>query len=213
MLKWIGVLIVVVALLVVGDVAARKYAERQIAHAIVAHEKGATAKLRISSFPFVLRLAISREVKKVTADVHQVPVSTPIGSFKLDEVVLTLNDVKVNLGPLTTGSDGAVRSIKSGTVLARMSQATLDQLIKLPVTLGNGSVQLDVAGFKVTCNVAIVNNALHLSAAGRSLDIPLNDIPVLPCIGNLVITPGQLAMSCSFDKVPAALLQAANGSG
>jgi hypothetical protein len=210
MIKWISAVIVIVALLVVGDVAARKYAERQVAHDIVTHEKGATAKVKIASFPFVGRLGVSREVEKITADVRNVPVTTPIGNFKLDEVDLTLKGVKVRLGPLTAGSDGAVKSIKSGTVRARMSEASLAQLVNLPITLGNGSAQVTVAGIKVNGSVTLINsNVLHLSGAGLTLDVPLGEIPVLPCIANVVITPGQLVMSCSFNKVPAALLEAA----
>jgi hypothetical protein len=200
-------------LLIVGDAAARRYAQRQVAHDIITHEKGATAKVRISSFPFVGRLAVSRQVEKVTADVRNVPVTTPIDNFTLDEVDLTLKGVKVDLGPLVAGSDGAVKSIKSGTVTAEMSEATLRQLVKLPVTLGNRTASVTVAGIQVAGSVSLAkDNVLHLSGAGLAVDVPIGTIPVLPCIAAVAIAPGRLVMSCSFNQVPAALLQAA-GTG
>jgi hypothetical protein len=214
MVKWGIGIVVLVVLLVVGDVVGRKYAERQVAHDIITHEKGATAKVRISSFPFVGRLAVSRQVQKITADVRNVPVNTKIGNFTLDEVDLTLKGVKVDLGPLVAGSDGAVKSIKSGTVSAVLSQDTLAQLVKLPVTLGNGTASVTVAGVQVAGSVSMAkDNVLHLSGAGVAVDVPIGAIPVLPCIAAVAITPGRLVMSCSFNQVPAALLQAASGSG
>jgi hypothetical protein len=158
-------------------------------------------------------LAVSRQVEKVTADVRNVPVTTPIGNFTLDEVDLTLKGVKVDLGPLVAGSDGAVKSIKSGTVTAEMSEATLRQLVKLPVTLGNRTASVTVAGIQVAGSVSLAkDNVLHLSGAGLAVDVPIGTIPVLPCIAAVAIAPGRLVMSCSFNQVPAALLQAA-GTG
>jgi hypothetical protein len=203
---------VLVALLIFGDVEARHYAEHQVAHVIGTHEPGATAKVRIKSFPFVGRLAVSRQVQQVTADVHNVPVATAAGNFKLDEVDLTLKGVKVDLGPLVAGSNDAVKSIRSGSVRAVMSEQALAGLVKLPVTLGSGSAQVTVAGVKVNASASVTNNVLHLVAGPTTVMVKLPAIPVLPCAPNVAIVPGDLILSCTFNTVPAAFLKAA-GAG
>ena len=198
-----------VALLVFGDVEARHFAERQVAHVIRTHEPGATAKVRIASFPFVGRLAVSRQVQKITADVRNVPVNTAAGNFTLDDVQLTLKGVKVDLGPLVAGSNDAVKSIRSGSVRAILSETQLDKIVKLPVTLGNGSAQVTVAGVQVNGTATVSNNVLHLAAGPAAINITLPSLPVLPCIANVAVVSGQLVLGCTFNTVPAALLKAA----
>ena len=200
---------VLVALLTFGDVEARHFAERQIAHVIQTHERGATAKVHISSFPFVGRLAVSRQVQKITANVQNVPVTTALGNFTLDEVDLTLTDVKVDLGPLVAGSNDAVKSIRSGSVRAVLSETQLDKVVKLPVTLGDGSAQLTVAGVRVNGTATVTNNVLHFVVGKQAIAVTLPSIPVLPCIADVAIVPGQLVLACTFNTVPAAFLKAA----
>jgi len=203
---------VLAALLIFGDVEARHYAEHQVAHVIVTHERGATAKVRIKSFPFVGRLAVSRQVQQITADVQNVPVATAAGNFTLDEVDLTLKGVKVDLGPLVAGSNGAVKSIRSGSVRAVMSEQALDGLVKLPVTLGSGTAQVTVAGVTVSGSATVANNVLRLVAGTTVVNVTLPAIPVLPCVPNAEIVPGQLILACTFNTVPAAFMKAA-GAG
>jgi hypothetical protein len=198
-----------VALLIFGDVEARHYAEHQVAHVIGTHEPGATAKVRIKSFPFVGRLAVSRQVQQITANVQNVPVVTTAGSFKLDEVDLTLKGVKVDLGPLVAGSNDAVKSIRSGSVRAVMSEQALATLVKLPITLGDGSAQVSIGGVNVSASASVAKNILHLVAGKIVVNVTLPAIPVLPCAPNLAIVPGDLVLSCNFNQVPAAFLKAA----
>jgi hypothetical protein len=203
---------VLVGLLVFGDVQARHYAERQIAHIIETHEPGATATVRIRSFPFVGRLAVARQVQKVTANVRNVPVTTAVGNFTLDEVDLTMKGVKVDLGPLVAGSNGAVKSIRSGSVRAVISEAQLDKLVRVPLSLGTGSAHVTVAGVTVSATASVSNNQLHLAAGPLAVNVTLPAIPVLPCVAEVAIVPGKLVLGCAFNTVPAALLKAA-GAG
>ena len=90
-----------------------------------------------------------------------------------------------------------------------MSQETISKLVKVPVTLGDGTVKVTVAGIPLGGTVKVVNGkTLHVSAAGFALDVPLPDIPVLPCLGGVAIIPGYLVIACAFHQVPAAFLQA-----
>ncbi len=198
------VLVVVVALLALGDVTAQHYAERRIQQQIDRRQPGATSTVHISSFPFVPRLAILGRVDKVTARVHGVSVD----NLTLDEVNLVVTGVKLDRGQLVHGKV-VVTGIRTGTVRAVLSEQTVDQLVHLPITFGDGGVHLAVGGVTLGVSVSVAGNQLHLGAAGRQLSIPIPVLPVLPCVAGVAVEPGQLVLSCTFHQVPAALIQAA----
>jgi hypothetical protein len=205
--KLIAVAVVLVVLLAAGDVAARRYAESRVEQQINDREPGSASTVHISSFPFVARLGLLGRVEKTTAHVSHVNV----GSFILDEVDLTVTGVKLDRSQLVHGHV-SVQGIRSGTVRAVMSEHTVDQVLRLPVTFGDGSVQLSAGGVTLSATVTVVDNQLRLSAAGRDLSVPIPELPVLPCVADAVVEPGRLVLSCSFHQVPAALVQAAKAA-
>jgi hypothetical protein len=205
--KWIAVAVVLVVLLAAGDVAARRYAETRVEQQINEREPGSASSVHISSFPFVARLALFGRVEKISAHVSHVNV----GSFVLDKVDLTVTGVRLDRSQLVHHT-AAVKGIRTGTVRAVMSEQTVDQVLHLPVTFGDGSVQLSAGGVTLSATVTVVDNQLRLSAAGRDLSVPIPPLPVLPCVADAAVEPGRLVLSCSFHQVPAALLHAARAA-
>jgi hypothetical protein len=198
------VLAVVAGLLAVGDVAARRYAESRIEQQIDHRDAGASSSVHISSFPFVPRLLLFGRVEKITAHVKHVSVS----SLTLDQVDLTVTGVKLDRNQLFH-RNVVVKSIRTGTVSAVLTEQAVEDVLHLPVTFGDGSVQLTVGGVTLGVSVAVVDNQLRLSAAGQELTVPIPVLPVLPCVAGVTVEPGRLILSCTFHQVPTALLQAA----
>jgi hypothetical protein len=198
------VLAVLAGLLAIGDVAARRYAENRIEQQIDHRDAGATSSVHISSFPFVPRLLLFGRVEKITAHVKHVSVA----SLTLDQVDLTVTGVKLDRSQLFH-RNVMVKSIRTGTVSAVLSEQAVEQVLHLPLTFGDGSVQLSIGGVTLGVSVAVVDNQLRLSAAGRELTIPIPELPVLPCVAGVTVEPGRLVLSCTFHQVPTALLQEA----
>jgi LmeA-like phospholipid-binding len=205
--KVIGALVVLlVAILVVGDVTARVYAQNQLQDRINANVPNANAKAHISGFPFLGKLLFTGKVDKITAHIER----ATEGQFTFDGIDLTVNGVKLNRGQLIRNRRVKVQSISSGTVKADMSQEDFDRLVGgLPVVLGDGTVQLTAGGTTVTAQVTVVDNQLHFSGRGLPAVIPIPKLPVLPCAASITIIPGHLVVTCTFHEVPTALLQAA----
>jgi hypothetical protein len=205
----VGVLVLasLAVLLGVGDVIARRYAENRIEEQIDNRDAGATSSVHISSFPFVARLLIFGRVEKISAHVRHVNVD----SFTLDQVDLTVTGVKLDRNQLFH-RNVVVKSIRTGTVAAVLSEQTVDQVLHLPVTFGDGAVHLSVAGVTVGVSVAVADNELRLSAAGQELTIPIPELPILPCVAGVTVEPGRLILSCTFHRVPTALLQQATAA-
>jgi hypothetical protein len=197
-------LLVVVALLAVGDFAARRYAEDRIQHQIDSRQAGAVSSVTISSFPFVPRLLILGKVDKVTAHVRNVSV----GSFALDRVDLTVTGVKLDRGQLVHGKV-VVTGIRTGTVSALLSEQEVDNVLHVPVSFGDGSVHLTVGGVTLSATISVVGNELRLGAVGHDVSVPIPELPVLPCVAGVSVQRGFLVLSCTFHQVPAALAQAA----
>jgi hypothetical protein len=201
------VLAVLAVLLGIGDVVARRYAEDRIEQQIDHRDAGATSSVHISSFPFVARLLLFGRVEKISAHVRHVSVDR----LTLDQVDLTVTGVKLDRNQLFH-RNVVVKSIRTGTVAAVLSEQAVDQVLHLPITFGDGAVQLSVGGVTVGVSVAVADNQLRLSAAGHELTIPIPELPVLPCVAGVTVEPGRLVLTCTFHQVPTALLQEATAA-
>jgi hypothetical protein len=200
--KLIAVVVVLAVLLGFGDVEARRYAESRVEQRINERQPGAASTVHVASFPFVPRLALFGRVEKISARVHNVS----LDRFNLDEVDLTVSGVRLNRNQLVHGTV-AVESIRTGTVRAVMSEQTVDQVLQLPVTFGDGTVELSAGGVTLSATVTVVDNQLRFGVAGRQVSVTIPELPVLPCVAGVVVEPGRLVLSCTFHQVPAALLQ------
>jgi hypothetical protein len=201
--RLLGLVLVVALLLCAGDVVARLVAQRQLERRIDRQVAGANARVRISEFPFVAKLAAGGRIAKITAHLDH----AATGDFVLDRVDLSVTAVRVNRNALLRDRRLQIESIDTGTVTAAMSQADFDRLAGVAVTFGDGVARVTTAGVTVTAHVSIVNNRLRIVAAGIPVSVPIPALPVLPCLADVRIVPGHLIATCTFPQVPPALLE------
>jgi hypothetical protein len=208
--KFLAIVVVLAVVLGFGDVQARHYAERQLAHRIRTNVTASTVHVTISSFPFVGRLVVFGTVGQIRAQATNVS----SGNYTFDSVVATVHRVKIDRSALLRDQQVQVTSIDRGTVTADMTNAEVDKAIAstipgVSVNIGNGSVQATVAGVSVTAQVEVVAGELHVSAAGFQVSIPVPQLPLLPCVASATLVPGHLQLSCTIHEVPPALLSQA----
>jgi LmeA-like phospholipid-binding len=204
-IKILVLLLILAAVLTVGDVEARLYAEHQFAHRIDTNVPGAHATANISSFPFVGRLAMTGTVRKIRA--HLANVTS--GRFTFDTVDVAVTGVQLDRKALFQDQRIQVLRIDSGTVTADMTEAAVDRALGgLPVKLANGAVQLKVNGINLVGRLTVVANQLRLEVTGVPVNVPIPKLPALPCVGNAVVTTGHLQLTCNLTGIPPALVGA-----
>jgi hypothetical protein len=205
--------VVAVALLVilgVGDVVARTYAQDRTASQINQRVPGASSTVNISSFPFVGKLLATGKVDKISAHVKHAKAS----DFTFDQIDVVLRGVRIDRNQLVGSQHVQVSAISTGTVKASISEQSIDQALQAlgqpaVVHLVQGAAELTVAGVTVRSTVTIVNNAVQLTVGHQVVNLPIPQLPVLPCVATAVVLPGQLDLSCTFHQVPTAFLKAA----
>jgi hypothetical protein len=203
-------MVALLAVLGVGDVVARVYAEDRAASQINQRVPGASSAVHISSFPFVAKLLVTGKVDKITARVKH----AHDGQFTFDQIDVALHGVRINRQQLINGQHVQVDAISTGTVTASISEQAIDQALQAIggpaiVHLVQGAAQVTIGGVTIQSPVTIVNNAVQLTVQGQVVKVPIPQLPVLPCVATAVVTPGHLQLSCTFHQVPGAFLKAA----
>jgi hypothetical protein len=197
--RLIGALVVVallVAALAVADVVVRHRVQSALAGHIEEQLPGSRASVAISSFPFVGRLAMSGTVPEVTAKVSNVAE----GGITLEQVDVELSRLKVDNGQLIHRRV-VLQGIGSGTVTAEISQATVDQQLGAPLTLGAGTVELD--GVQARPPITASGSAISLGLPSLPpLRIPAPVLSILPCLSSASVVPGALEVSCQLASLP-----------
>jgi hypothetical protein len=174
-------LVVVIGGLLVLDVWTKNRAEAALALAVdtnVPDTSGVTAS--IESFPFLGRLVVGGDVPVVTVRAAQ----TRSGDVRLQDVVITVNDVRVDAGEALNGRLQIV-SIGHGTITAHVTQQEVARVSGVPVVLVPGSSRLPVR-------------------------LPLGQAGLLPCDPDVTVEAGRLALFCEFTEVPPSLLADVN---
>lgn len=197
------VLAVLVAAAVVFDLQSKVYIEHQLEQRVDANQPGANAHVAIQGFPWLIALAESGRIDKVT--VHEDRVSQ--GDFVLTNVVVTVTGVRIDRHLLLDKHQLQITSIDSGTVTAQMSQDNLDQFLGVPITLGAGTATVTVVGIRVTAKVSVSNGRLRVDTGLIPISVPIPPLPSLPCLAQVTVVPGFLNGSCTFHQIPAAWLQ------
>jgi len=204
-------LLIVVAMLVVGDVAARRAVEAQLERRVqlaVASAEGVPAdsvKVHIGSFPFLGRLAVTGNVSQVRASVGGVEVR----GLRFESIGVDLNDVHLDRDRLARSRQVDITGIGRGRAVAQITQADLRRALDgVPVVLGPGRIGVTVAGVTASVSARVTDGVLRLSAAGVSLPtLTLPKLPLLPCVAQAVSEPGRLVLSCAVAQVPPELLR------
>ena len=191
------------------DVAAKKYAEGQLASKAEDRAGGqATAAAHISSFPFVAKVLLSGEVSEVDLRMSRVTAEgVALASLDID-----LHGVRIDRDKLLSSRKVEVTGISEGTVTAGFDAAGLSQLAHVPVDIADGKVQVHAAGRVVSATPSIdAAGMLSLSlGALPAVRVRLPKSDLAPCAASSVrATGGRLEVSCTIHDVPPALLRAA----
>ncbi len=195
-------LVVLLALVLVAvDIGTRIAMQHQLEQRIDSYVPNAGASVTIHGFPFLLKLVAQGGVDEITAHARQVSQ----GAFVLDQVDVAVHGVRINRHLFLQKRQLEIVAIDIGTVSADMTEADFARLVGVPVTLGNGTARVTVAGVSVAGRVSITNGRLILAASGLPVSVPIPTLPVLPCLADVKIVPGHLVASCTFHQIPAAL--------
>lgn len=166
------------------------------------HLPSATASVSIHSFPFLPKIVALGRIDGVTIAADRVTQ----GKFVFNRIVVTLSGVLINRTQLLKERRAEIEAIGFGRVTAYMSQADFSRLVGVPVTMGAGSARIKVAGLAITGRISISEGHLHMEAGRLKFSVPIPSLPILPCLVNVKITPGNLAVSCTFHEIPTTLL-------
>jgi hypothetical protein len=186
------------------DVAVRSVVESQLQDRVeLAATPDGPATARISSFPFLGRLLLSGKVSQLEV----VAAGVTVESVTFARVAVDLDDVTLDRDRLLSERKVVLTDLGRGSAEAEVTQEELSDQLGVPVTLEAGRARVRVAGQTVTATASVSDNTLRLSVSGfpvPSLRIP--QLPLVPCVADVVILPGRIRLSCSVDQVPRELV-------
>jgi hypothetical protein len=198
----IGLLVLLIAGLVVADLAARRFAESRLVAVVEARSPGASSTTAsVHGFPFVLRLLLQGRVAQVEVTQHDVAAA----GLPLDRVEVKVAGVALDRGRLFD-HEVAVRDIDEGTVTAELTEATLSSLAKVPVQLAGGKATATIGGKSVDVGLQIEAGSLLLDTPAGAVRVPVPELPLLPCVSKVQIVGDRAVLSCQLHEVPTALL-------
>jgi hypothetical protein len=185
----LGVVILVVIALVVGNFWARSQAQHLIAQRVRAATGANQVSVHIGSFPFLYELAVSKiDEVKVVAD------GVPVGPLRLTQVTVDARKVQVDHHFLIFDRKLRVLSIAKATVTVHIQQTELSSIAN--------AVNADVT--------VVSGHELVVTVLGHQvLSVDLTRSPLVPdCTLAFVRTSDGFNASCSVAPVPSALLAA-----
>jgi LmeA-like phospholipid-binding len=219
--KWIFIVLPTVLLLalLVGDQAAKGWAETKLAERAAAYyPPGSGSSATIHAFPFIPRLLL-------TATVPQVDVN--LDNLRIQEVLVRrlsihVADVKLDRDELFRGTVH-VRDAGQGTIVATLDGPALARAIGSDVRFTPGEVEvhqriqgvdvkakgkLAVKGSVVTVTPTSVEG-LSVPAGRFAISYRIPGIELLPCQADVKVIQNGVVLSCDTVDIPAALIQAA----
>ena len=182
----LGLLILVIVLLVVGDFLARAEAEKLLANRVRADTGARQVSVHVGSFPFLYEVALSK-----ISDVEVVAQGVPVGVLRLTQVTVQAHQVGIDHHALWFDQKVEVASIERAnvTVLIRTTalQATLNAIGQVSVVDGH-DLAVTVLGRRV-------------------LTVDLTSSQLIPdCDFGLHPTNDGYQLSCTVAPVPSSLL-------
>lgn len=202
------VLVVLAVVALVADVVVKRRAETELAAQVTKRAAGTTGvRAKISSFPFVGRLAVSGQVPKIVVSAE----SSATGALPLANIRVEVEDVKLDTGAAVDGRV-VVQSIGRGSVQADVDQDEINRRLPLgyrvqllvgkAVVTGPASIRAEL--------VSTSSGALALRVAGKSLiELPFPTTTLLPCRPTATFVSGAARLTCTFTGVPKLLLDLA----
>ena len=158
---------------------------------------------RIRSFPFLPRLLLAGSVPGV--DVHLEQVTS--GPLDLAAVDVDLRGVLLDRDALFAGTP-ELRDIEGGTVTVELDAAAIEQVVRLPVSIGGGAVRVRLRGMEVVARPEAGRDGSLVLRAGRlpPLRVPLTRSRLISCAAARVTVEGErIQLSCDVTEVPPAL--------
>lgn len=176
------VVLVVLALAVVAEWGAPRLVADRVEQRVNSNLGGAAAiEADAGSFPFVPRLLADNRVRRVTMSLEEIAgEEVPFGS-----VAVELRGIVLDRQQLFSG-DVEVTAIESGTATLTLRSGALDRLREL---LPGGTDPSELA-------------------EGQRVPVPLPS-QLVPCTPRVQSSEDATRLSCEFQQVPSALLQAA----
>lgn len=202
----------VLGLLAAADVAARLYAQDQLASRAKASSGAQSASASISSFPFLYHLVAQGRVDKVTVSLRGVQ----LGRLDVDRIQVTARQVHLERSALVKHRKLVVTSIASATATLSVTPTELSAAIGEPVSIEGGSLLVSPGGHPGLALRASIagGHLLALEVAGREVgSFELSGNPILPaCQMGLSLLASKLVVSCTMAPVPASLIAALSAS-
>jgi hypothetical protein len=164
---------------------ARGFAEDEVTARVRASLTGeGPTHVRLESFPFLGRLAVSGRVERLT--VHQEDVVAK--GLQFDSVDVDLRGVRIDRGQLLRSRQVELTGIERGSVSATLGLAGLTRL----------------AGGILTHGVRLDDGVLVIG----DVRIDLSGVPLLPCASRLRFVGASIVLTCSLHDPPVELLPA-----
>lgn len=203
---FIGLALVVVLVVAIGDAVAVHYTDKTVAHRIEQSVPGSSAKVSISSEPYIPNLAMFGRVDDLKADVSNVP----SGGVTIKSIDVDAHNLTVNRNDLFKGQVRlqGVSSAKITTVVDPFEgmPASIRSQVRHIADKAAAGAQLDVkatgSGVKVSLPGA---QGAGRGSSAYSVEIPFD--PLLDCAGTATYAGGLLTMVCTTHTIPAAIAQ------
>ena len=221
MRKWIFLVLptVVLLALIMGDRAAKGWAESQLAgRAAAYYPPGSGSSASIHSFPFLGRLLFLGSVPRVDVNLDDLRVETVL----IRRLSIHASDVKVDRNELFSGRVH-LDDIGEGRIVATLDGPSLAKATGFDVRFKPGEVEVHqrvqgvdvVAKGTVTVNGNLVKvtptsvQGLSVPASRFAISYRIPGVELLPCQAQVKLIQNGVVLACDVTDVPAALVQAA----
>jgi len=222
MRKWLFIVLPTVVLLglVVGDQAAKAWAESKLAERAASYyPPGSSASASIHAFPFIPRLLLTATVPRVDVNLDNLKIQAVV----VRQLSLHVAQVKLDRDELFRGTVH-VRDAGKGNIVATLDGPALAKALGADVRFTAGEVELHqrIQGVEVKAKgkVTVKGNVVTVTPTSvEGLSIPANRLAVsyripgielLPCESAAVkIIENAVVLSCDTTDIPAAFIKAA----
>jgi LmeA-like phospholipid-binding len=219
--KWILLVIPTVLLLalIVGDQAAKGWAESKLAERAAAYyPPGAGSSASIHSFPFLGRLLLSGSVPRVDVNLDDLRVQDVL----IKQLSIHVSSVKLNRSDLFHGRVH-LDDVGQGKIVATIDGPSLARAAGFDLRFAPGEVSVHekIQGVDVTARgkVTVKGNTVSVTPTSvEGLNVPASrfavsyripGIEILPCQADVKIVQNGIVVSCKVTDIPPALVQAA----
>lgn len=221
MRKWIFIVIptVILLALIMGDQAAKGWAESKLAERAAAYyPPGAGSSASIHSFPFIGRLLFLGSIPGVDVNLDDLRIDPLV----IRQLSIHVSDVKLNRGDLF---DGKVHldDVGEGKIVATVDGPSLARATGFDVRFTPGEVEVRrrIRGVNVTAKgtISVKGNLVRVTPTSvEGLSVPANaltisyripGIEILPCQADVTVIQNGVVLACNVTDIPSALVQAA----